>query len=56
MVQEYLNEISPTFYGPNKPKTTGKPLRIPDIPVDDLYDHDDPDDIDDLEDLDDLDA
>ena len=31
MVQEYLNEISPTIYGPNKPKTSGKPLRIPDL-------------------------
>ena len=30
-VQEYLNEISPTIYGPNKPKTSGKPLRIPDL-------------------------
>ena len=29
LVQEYLNEISPTIYGPNKPKTSGKPLRIP---------------------------
>ena len=28
MVQEYLNEIPPTIYGPNKPKTSGKPLRI----------------------------
>ena len=25
MVQEYLNEISPTIYGPNKSKTSGKP-------------------------------
>ena len=31
MVQEYLNEISPTIYGPNKPKTLGKPLKIPDL-------------------------
>ena len=31
MVQEYLNEISPTIYGPNKSKTSGKPLRIPDL-------------------------
>ena len=31
MVQEYLNEISPTIYGPNKPKTSGKPLKIPDL-------------------------
>ena len=31
MVQEYLNEISPTIYGPNKPKTSGKPLIIPDL-------------------------
>ena len=31
MVQEYLNEISPTIYGPNKPKTPGKPLRVPDL-------------------------
>ncbi len=31
MVQEYLNEIAPTIYGPNKPKTSGKPLRIADL-------------------------
>ena len=31
VVQEYLNEISPTIYGPNKPKTSGKPLIIPDL-------------------------
>ena len=31
VVQEYLNEISPTIYGPNKPKTSGKALRIPDL-------------------------
>ena len=31
MVQQYLNEISPTIYGPNKPKTSGKPLRILDL-------------------------
>ena len=31
MVQEYLNEISPTIYGPNKPKTSGKALRILDL-------------------------
>ena len=31
MVQEYLNEIPPTIYGPNKPKTLGKPLRIADL-------------------------
>jgi len=31
LVQDYLNEISPTFYGPNKPKTSGKSLRIPDL-------------------------
>ena len=28
MVQEYLNEIAPTIYGPNKLKTSRKPLRI----------------------------
>ena len=31
MVQEYLNEIAPTIYGPNKPKTSGKPLRTADL-------------------------
>ena len=31
MVQEYLNEIAPTIYGPNKLKTSGKPLRITDL-------------------------
>ena len=31
MVKQYLNEISPTIYGPNKPKTSGKHLRIPDL-------------------------
>ena len=31
VVQEYLNEISPTIYGPNNPKTSGKPLRIPNL-------------------------
>ena len=31
VVQEYLNEIAPTIYGPNKPKTSGKPLRIADL-------------------------
>ena len=31
MVQEYLNEISPTLHGPNKLKTLGKPLRIADL-------------------------
>ena len=31
VVQEYLNEISPTIYGPNKPKTSGKTLRILDL-------------------------
>ena len=31
MVEEYLNEIPPTIYGPNKPKTSGKPLRIADL-------------------------
>ena len=30
VVQEYLNEISPTLQGPNKLKTSGKPLRIAD--------------------------
>ena len=30
VVQEYLNEIAPTIYGPNKLKTSGKPLRIAD--------------------------
>ena len=28
VVQEYLNEISPTLNGPNKLKTSGKPQRI----------------------------
>ena len=31
MVQEYLNEISPTMHGPNKLKTSWKPLRIADL-------------------------
>ena len=31
MVQEYLNEISPTLHDPNKLKTSGKPLRIADL-------------------------
>ena len=31
MVQEYLNEIAPTIYDPNKLKTSGKPLRIADL-------------------------
>ena len=31
MVQEYLNEIAPTIYGPNKLKTSRKPLRIADL-------------------------
>ena len=31
VVQDYLNEILVTIYGPNKPKTSGKPLRIPDL-------------------------
>ena len=31
MVQEYLNEIAPTMNGPNKLKTSGKPLRIADL-------------------------
>ena len=31
MVQEYLNEIAPTMHGPNKLKTSGKPLRIADL-------------------------
>ena len=30
VVQEYLNEIAPTIYGPKKLKTSGKPLRIAD--------------------------
>ena len=30
VVQEYLNEISPTLHGPNKLKTSGKPLKIAD--------------------------
>ena len=30
MVQEYLNEIAPTIYGPKKLKTSGKPLGIAD--------------------------
>ena len=41
VVQQYLNEISPTIYGPNKPKTSGKPLRIPDLQTPALY-HDKP--------------
>ena len=28
VVQEYQNENSPTFNGPNKPKTSGKPIII----------------------------
>ena len=28
VVQEYLNEISPTIYGPKKPKTSGKALHL----------------------------
>ena len=31
VVNEYLNEISPTLNGPNKIKTSGKPLRIADL-------------------------
>ena len=31
VVQEYLNEISPTLNGPNKLKTSGKPLKIVDL-------------------------
>ena len=31
VVQEYLNEISPTLHGPKKLKTSGKPLRIADL-------------------------
>ena len=31
VVQEYLNEIAPTMHGPNKLKTSGKPLRIADL-------------------------
>ena len=31
VVQEYLNEIAPTVHGPNKLKTSGKPLRIADL-------------------------
>ena len=31
VVQENLNEISPTIYGPNKPKTSGKTLRKLDL-------------------------
>ena len=31
VVQEYLNEIAPTIYGPNKLKTSGNPLRIADL-------------------------
>ena len=31
MVQGYLNDISPTLHGPNKLKTSGKPLRIADL-------------------------
>ena len=30
MIQEYLNEISPTLHGPNKLKTSRKPPRIAD--------------------------
>ena len=30
VVQEYLNEISPTLHGPNKLKTSGKQLKIAD--------------------------
>ena len=31
VVQEYLNEISPTLNGPNKLKTSGKLQRIADL-------------------------
>ena len=31
VVQECLNEISPTLHGPNNLKTSGKPLRIVDL-------------------------
>ena len=31
VAQEYLNEIAPTIYGPNKLKTSGKPQRIADL-------------------------
>ena len=31
VVQEYLNEISPTLNSPNKLKTSGKPQRIADL-------------------------
>ena len=31
VVQEYLNEIAPTIYGPNTLKTSRKPLRIADL-------------------------
>ena len=31
VVQEYLNEIAPNIYGPNKLNTSGKPLRIADL-------------------------
>ena len=41
VVQEYLNEISPTICGPNKPKTLGKPLIIPDLQTPAPY-HDKP--------------
>ena len=41
VVQESLNEISPTIYGPNKPKTSGKPLRILDLQPPAAY-HDKP--------------
>ena len=41
VVQESLNEISPTIYGPNKPKTSGKALRILDLQPPAAY-HDKP--------------
>ena len=31
VVQEYLNEITPTLNGPNKLKSSGKPQRIADL-------------------------
>ena len=33
VVREYLNEISPTMNGPNKPKTSETPLRIDDLQI-----------------------
>ena len=36
-----VNEILPTIYGPNKPKTLGKPLRILDLQTPASY-HDKP--------------